>query len=176
MSIPNNSDFHHGLLDLWVLALDGDPTPSPFLVSPFGENAPTFSPDGRWVAYQSNKSGQSEVYVRPYPGPGGEVTISTGGGQEPVWAPDGKELFYRNGAQMLVAPVQTNPTFSTRTPELLFEESYVLELYGTSNYDVSTNGQQFAMVRTISEGASESAQIVLVQNRFEDLTERVPVN
>ena len=161
--------------DLWVLSLDGDPTPSPFLVGRFDERASTFSPDGRWLAYVSDKSGQSEVYVRPYPGPGGEAIVSTDGGSEPVWAPDGSELFYRNGAQMLVARVESDPTFSTRPPELLFEAGYALEISGRPNYDISPDGQQFVMVKMASESAGESAQINIIQSWFEELKERVPI-
>ena len=67
----------------------------PFLITPFAERTPAFSPDGRWVTYYSNESGRYEVYVRPFPGPGGKWQISTGGGRFPSWSPNGKELFYR---------------------------------------------------------------------------------
>ena len=82
------------LRDLWVLPVGGDP--EPFLVTPFEEGAPMFSPDGRWMAYVSDESGQTEVYVRPYPGPGPRFTVSTTGGREPLWSRDGSELFYRS--------------------------------------------------------------------------------
>ena len=75
--------------DLWVLPMDDERTPVPFLVTPFSERAGTFSPDGHWLAYVSDESGRDEVYVRPYPGPGREHTISTEGGTEPVWSPAG---------------------------------------------------------------------------------------
>ena len=88
--------------DLAVLPLDGDRTPVSFLVTPFQERAGVFSPNGRWLAYVSDESGQDEVYVRPYPGPGQEHTISTAGGEEPVWSPDGRELFFRSEDQLLV--------------------------------------------------------------------------
>ena len=83
--------------DLTVLPLDGDRTPVPFLSTPFEDRGVSFSPDGQWLAYVSAESGQDEIYVRPYLGPGGQVTVSNGGGQEAVWGPDGTELFYRNG-------------------------------------------------------------------------------
>ena len=75
--------------DIWVLPLEGDREPTPFLVTPAGERAPMFSPYGRWLAYVSDESGRDEVYVRPYPGPGGRRQISPNGGTEPLWAPSG---------------------------------------------------------------------------------------
>ena len=71
----------------------------PFLRTPFNESAPRFSPDGHWLAYVSDESGRYEIYVQPYPGPGGKWQISTEGGTEPVWNPNGRELFYRSGEQ-----------------------------------------------------------------------------
>jgi len=165
-------------LDLWVLSLDGDPTSSPFLVSPFDEQAGTFSPDGRFMAYVSNESGQHEVYVRPYPGPGGEVIVSTGGGTEPVWARDGTELFYRKGEQMLVAEVETEGTFSARTATVLFEVRYEADRSGDGgkpNYDVSPDGQQFVMVRRTGEGERAAPQINVILNWFQELKRLVPV-
>ncbi len=93
--------------DIWVLRM-GDPSASsgqvrkaqPFLRTPFNESAARFSPDGRWLAYVSDESGRYEVYVQPYPGPGGKRQISTEGGTEPVWSRNGRELFYRNGKKM----------------------------------------------------------------------------
>ncbi len=161
-------------LDLWVLSLDGEPTQTPFLTGPFAEKDAAFSPDGQWLAYTSDKSGQREVYVRPYPGPGGEVIVSAGGGEEPAWAPDGNELFYRNGAQMLAAQVETSPTFSARPPAVLFEAELVTTGTGYPNYDVTPDGQHFVMVRASSERPVESAQINVVQDWFEELKERVP--
>ena len=86
--------------DIEILELDGDGVPVPFLSTPFQDRGVSFSPNGRWLAYVSGEAGRDDVYVRPYPGPGGEVTVSNGGGQEAVWGRDGTELFYRNGNQM----------------------------------------------------------------------------
>ena len=83
-----------GAGDIWMLPLDGEP--SEFIATEFSEQQPTFSPDGEWLAYQSDETGQAEVYVQPYPGPGGRLQISTQGGREPLWGPDGRELFYRD--------------------------------------------------------------------------------
>ena len=100
-----------------MLPLEGERQPQPFLRTPFDEFAPMFSPDGRWLAYLSDESGRLEVYVQPYPGPGGKWQISTEGGAEPVWARDGQELFYRsiNGDRMMAVEITTDPTFSAAT-------------------------------------------------------------
>jgi Tol biopolymer transport system component len=80
--------------DLWVLPLDGDGEPEPFLVTRFAEYNARFSPDGNWIAYESDESGQRELYVRPYPGPGGKWQVSAAGGRYPRWSPDGRKLFF----------------------------------------------------------------------------------
>src|ERR1019366_3082333 len=110
--------------DIWVLSLKGERKIVPFLQTPANEEAPTFSPDGRWLTYQSSESGRLEVYVRPYPGPGEKLQISSEGGYEPVWARNGREIFYRNGNKMMAAAVKTNPIFVAAKSELLFEGQY----------------------------------------------------
>ena len=80
--------------DIWTLSLEGDRRPHPFLQTPFNEQYPDLSPDGRWLAYVSNQSGRVEVYVQPYPGPGARQQISVDGGTAPAWSRDGRELFY----------------------------------------------------------------------------------
>ena len=84
-------------MDIWVLPLHGERRPRPFLQTQFQESAAVFSPDGHWLAYTSNESGRWEVYVQAYPGPGGKWQISNEGGDAPVWAKNGRELFYREG-------------------------------------------------------------------------------
>ena len=78
------------------------------------------SPDGRWLAYVSDLSGMNEVYVNSFPDPGGRRQVSIDGGTEPVWSPDGTELFYRNGAALMAAAVETTPDFRVRSREVLF--------------------------------------------------------
>ena len=166
--------------DLYVLAMDGDLTPEPFLATPFQERGASFSRDGQWIAYVSDESGRDEVYVRPYPGPGGQVTISTGGGEEAVWGPDGSELFYRNGDQVMVVEVTTGQTFSAGAPAPLFAAPYALDNAaggaGNPNYDISPDGAQFIVVEQDSPtGVEGVAQITVVLNWFEELKARVPV-
>jgi eukaryotic-like serine/threonine-protein kinase len=80
-----------------------------------------FSPDGHWIAYDSRESGRDEIYVRPYPGPGGKWQVSTDGGTEVVWNRNGRELFYRSGTKMMAVEVNTVPTFSAGKPTQLFD-------------------------------------------------------
>jgi hypothetical protein len=94
--------------DLWVLPLDGEGDPEPFLVTRFEEVEARFSPDGRWIVYQSNESGKDEIFVRPYPGPGGKWQISADGGNFPRWAADGSRLFYLNERKIYEAEVSAD--------------------------------------------------------------------
>jgi len=95
----------------------GDRKPYAFLSTPFNEQGGVFSPDGRWVAYQSNESGRDEIYVRPFPGPGGQWQVSTAGGSDPRWRPDGKELYYLAPDLKLMAAAVSRfhaPRYDTR--------------------------------------------------------------
>jgi serine/threonine-protein kinase len=166
-------------VDIWVLRM-GDPSPSsgqarkaqPFLRTPFSEGAPRFSPDGRWLAYISNESGRYEIYVQPYPGPGGKWQISTEGGTEPVWNPNGRELFYRSGDKMMAVDIATQPGFAAGKPRMLFEGRYVLSPVQTDNYDVSPDGQRFLMLKPTEQAALTQINVVL--NWFEELKQKVP--
>ena len=161
--------------DLWVLRLS-DRKAEPFLRTPFNEGGPVFSPDGHWIAYISDESGRPEIYVQPYPGPGGKWQISTEGGNEPAWNRNGRELFYRSGNKMMAVEVTTQPTFSAGKPKALFEGQYVPVspgLTGTA-YDVSADGQRFLMVKE-TEASISATQINVVLNWFEELKRRAPV-
>jgi Tol biopolymer transport system component len=158
--------------DIWVLRLS-DRKAQPFLRTQFNEGVPRFSPDGRWLAYISDESGRYEVYVQPYPGPGGKWPISTEGGTEPVWNPNGRELFYRSGDKMMAVDIATQPSFTAGKPRMLFEGTYEPTWATNPNYDVSADGQRFLMVKA-SEQEQASTQINVVQNWFEELKRQVP--
>jgi len=135
---------------------------------------PAFSPDGRWVAYLSDESGRQEIYVRPFPGPGGKMQISTEGGTEPMWARNGRELFYRNGDKMMVTAVETQPVFAASKPELLFEAHYETGLSSFErDYDVSPDGQRFLMIKG-SEQESAATQLNVVLNWSDELRRLAP--
>lgn len=157
-------------MDIWVLRLS-DRKAQPFIRTPFNESVPAFSPDGRWMAYTSDESGRWEVYVQPYPGPGVKYQISTEGGTEPVWNPNGKELFYRSGDKMMAVEISTQPSFSAAKPRMLFEGPYLPTPITFPYYDVSPDGQRFLMIKPSERTLT---QIVVVQNWFEELKRRVP--
>ena len=154
--------------DLFVLPLSGDRKPIPFVNTQFGEVTGAFSPDGRWVAYVSNESGRNEVYVAPFPGPGGKRQVSTGGGTQPRWRRDGMEMFYFTPDNTLMAAAVDGRGAS-------FEAGEVKPLFETrrtgarSQYAVSTDGQRF-LINTASEQAA-SAPIAVVVNWTAGLTD-----
>jgi eukaryotic-like serine/threonine-protein kinase len=160
--------------DLWVLRLS-DRKAQPFLRTSFNEAAASFSPDGRWLAYISDESGRYEVYVQPYPGPGGKYQISSDGGTEPVWNPNGKELFYRSGDKMMSAEIAMQSGFSVSKARMLFQGPYVRATGVSPFYDISHDGQRLLMIKPGDQTSSTSLnQIVIVQNWFEELKRKVP--
>ena len=159
--------------DIWVLRLT-DRKAQPILQTPFNESAARFSPDGRWLAYTSDESGHYEIYVQPYPGPGGKWQVSTEGGTEPVWNPNGRELFYRTGDKMMAVDISTQPSFAAAKPRVLFAGPYMATPGTLPNYDVSLDGQRFLMLKRSEAGEAAPTQIVVVLNWFEELKRRVP--
>ena len=176
---------HHGSAgaDLFMVSPDeADPTPEPFLATEFAEEMTQFSPDGRFVAYLSDRTGEHQLYIRPYPGPGAAVTVSIDGGVEPIWGRNG-ELFYRHPVTnaMMGVVVSTEPALTVGVPEQLFDGQ---EYFGSgpgrspaADYDVAADGQRFLMKQDADTEGSGTvpSQIVMVQNWFEELKERVPV-
>ena len=166
--------------DLYILPLEGDGAPEEFLATPFEDRGVSFSPDGKWLAYVSAEAGRDEIYVRPYPGPGGEIVVSNGGGQEAVWSPDGTELFYRNRNQVMVVEIDTTRGFGAEAPRLLFEGDFVQDNAagggGNPNFDIAPDGESFVMVASENGGGVGTAQVgtvTVVLNWIEELKERV---
>ena len=138
-----------------------------------------FSPNGRYIAYQSDESGRLEVYVRPFPQvDSGRWQISTAGGTRPAWASNGRELFYLDGSNTFTAvPVQTSgTTFIAGSPATVFEAKYV-EPNPARHYDVSPDAQRFLMIKNRGDDANATpASMVVVEHWFEELKQRVPTN
>ena len=140
-----------------LLTLDSAPSARTLVPAAFGESAPELSPDGRWLAYQSDETGEMEVYVRPFLGNGARVPVSLNGGTEPAWAHSGRELFYRSGDSLFVASVATSPTFTVTARRFLFAGSF-LRGGRFREYDVTPDDRQLLM---ITRGTGQSTLINL---------------
>ncbi len=181
---PGGVDF-----DIMTVSMDGEREPEPFLASSFNEGWPAFSPDGRWLAYASDETGESdflnsttdefEVYVRPFPQGEPAVRVSMDGGISPLWSPDGRQLFYRKELEdgtfsVMVADVETDPIFTGTRPRTLFEGPF-----GNSDavrdYDVAPDGRRFVMVTDQNQAEAQPVtRINIVLNWVEELKRLVP--
>jgi len=147
---------------------------TPFLNSQFRETFPDFSPDGRWLAYTSDESKRDEVYVRPFPGPGMKQQVSSEGGEQPLWARNGEQLFYRWQDQVWVVDVQMGSGLAIGKPRLLFEQPGYMMPSPIRGYDLSPDGQRFLMVKLGQRKPAPVTEMILVQNWFEELKRLVP--
>jgi serine/threonine-protein kinase len=137
-------------LDIWVVPLSGDGEPRPFLATPFQETGGRVSPNGRWLAYTSDESGQVEVYLQAFPETGNKRLISIGGGRDPVWGPDGRELFYWNPEGQLIAhQLTTGDEVTVGLRRVLFQFLDALNADSPSgrDYDIHPDGRQFVRVK-----------------------------
>jgi hypothetical protein len=178
--------------DISVLSMNGEYRRDPLLHTEHAEGYPELSPDGRWLAYATNESGQFEVLVTPFPDVGSQfIRVSTDGGQNPVWSPVGGELFYQqgldrgvsnpehpdpndnagagdlNGCQkwMMSVGFETEPTFEPNVPEVLFEDTYHSPI--GRHYDFDPVSQRFLMIKDTA-----SRELVVIRNWVEELKER----
>jgi hypothetical protein len=142
--------------DIWILPLFGDKKPFPFLASPFNEAQASFSPDGRWLAYVSDESGKYGVYVVPFPQRNGKWQVSTGGGLDPRWRRDGKELFYVSPADELIAVDVREKSGSLEfgNPRTLFLTNSV------AAYDVAPDGNKLIILSRTPESSTEPLMLV----------------
>ena len=147
--------------DIGIASLTGNPRPQLLLTSEYEERSPSFSPDGHWFAYSSSEPGQHEVFVRRLPMTDEKWAISNGGGLQPLWSRDGKEIFYATlGGQLMAVPVSAGTTFSLGTPQPLFQTS--LRLNNPSRqYAASADGQRFLMVVPAQDVDSEDFRVML---------------
>ena len=160
-----------------LLSLEGEPSSRLVLDTRFDERNPSISPDGRWLAYDCDESGRHEIYVQSLPDMSGKWQVTTEGGSQPLWSPDGRELFYRVENRMMAVSVETDPTLVPGNPKLLFERHYYEETTGSRNYDVSPDGQRFLMIKEgdSSEDRRNRTELIVVENWFEELKRLAPV-
>ena len=154
--------------DIWALSLAEGEKPVPFLQTPFDEHFGAFSPDGRWLAYESNETGTYEIYVRPFPERPGTWQVSNAGGQVPQWRADGKELFYLEGEfntrnVMGVDLTLADATLTASTPRVLFFGGRVQTVVA-DRYIVSRDGQRFLIHRATAESEALNNPVTVVLN------------
>ena len=172
-------------LVLWRDGADGGEFEE-FLTAEWHEGNAEISPDGRWVAYQSDESDEPRIYVQSFPVITRQYVVSPGLGTEPLWSPDGRSLYYRSGSQFLALDVTTEPAFAVLSdPDLLFEGPNYTTAPGAGgwvqNWDIHPDGKRFIMVRSEAgqegdSGAALLAEVYLVVNCFEELRERMGGN
>jgi eukaryotic-like serine/threonine-protein kinase len=158
-----------------MVPLDGSGTITWLVGGPFAQLRPRLSPDGRWMAYQSDESGRFEVYVRPFPAVHeGRWQVSTNGGVSPMWGPDGNEMFYHHDTGLLRVPIKVSATFSPGAPARMFSVELPTDRLGPT-YDVSPDGRRFLLVKMpTADAAASIGPLLLVQNWQEELRERFP--
>ena len=159
--------------EIWQVPMEGERTPTPVVQGEFAGPAEV-SPNGKWLAYSSNQSGQRDVYLQPYPGPGPTVPVSIGGGDAVRWSQDSSELFYQQGTRMMAVAVNADGTVGTST--VLFDGDY--RVGGAVQYQVALDGR-FLMLRTGDASTTDEVPtqvVLLVENWFEELKRLVPAN
>jgi Tol biopolymer transport system component len=145
--------------DVWVLPLFGDRTPIPVVQTAFSEDSGAFSPDGRWIAYQSAESGQDQIYVQPFPATGGKYQVSKGGGVRPLWRADGRELFFQAlDSTMMAAAIDTTRQFEAGMPKPLFQTGAAIS---RRNVAVTRDGQRFLVNTGIQRSSTVPLTVVV---------------
>ncbi len=159
--------------DLHALRVGVDSALVELVATEHQETEPALSPDSRWLAYVSDETGRSEIYVRPFPNAAeGKWQVSTDGGTEPAWAHSGRELFYRNGRDELVrVEVLRGATFVTGDQQVLFSAREYLSSLFYRMYDVTPDDQRFVMLRNL--GGEDAGELIVVENFFEELKAKV---
>jgi serine/threonine-protein kinase len=175
--------------DIGMMSMEDNREMKGLLKEEHWELEPQISPDGRYMAYQSDESGEGQIYVRSFPDvTKGRWQISNNGGNSPLWSPDGRELFYRNGDETMAVAVETEPTFKRGNPKILFRGTYPSTSFlkvALTSWDIHPDGKRFLMIKPPATTATESTEeepapatqpkITVVLNWFEELKERVPV-
>jgi hypothetical protein len=145
---------------LWTLRRGGEP--EPLTDAAFAGGTPRFSPQGGWIAYATDESGRLEVYVRRYPGSERAEPVSRGGGREPVWSRDGRELFYRSGDRMMAVEIRTEPRLAVGTPVELWNRPYFSHDAVFTGYDVAPDGRLLMLaIPTVAEMENTTIHVAL---------------
>ena len=155
--------------EIWRVGVDSGAVPIKIIATPFNNGAPSLSPDGHWLAYTADESGRDEVYVRSYPGAGGRWQVSLEGGTEPIWSPQGGEIFYRSGDDMMAATVRTQPAFEVTGRSRVFAGQYQTGGFRDQNYSVSGDGKTFAMLERV---VGTRQAMVVTLNLFDAMRKR----
>jgi eukaryotic-like serine/threonine-protein kinase len=156
--------------DIWLLDLHGKPAARPVVQTPRWDGSPALSPDGRWLAYESQESGRMEVYVRPVSGPAGRWVVSPDGGNRPRWSRDGRRIVYRSGRRMMAVNVISGTTFAAERPEVLFEGTFTIGGVAP-NYDITADGRRLLLIKPAAE--QPRFPLVVVQNWFSELQQKI---
>ena len=173
----------HNQLDLWTVPMEnGDGQlragkPQVFLQTPANELYPAFSPDGRWIAYRSTESGNSEIYVRAFPDNGGKWLISNSGGVVPVWSRNTAELFYRTPEQqIMVVPYATKEDSFLAGKPRLWSEKRLAQTANSQNFDITPDGKRFAVLMPVTTQEDQRAQthLIFLMNFFDEILRKVP--
>jgi eukaryotic-like serine/threonine-protein kinase len=168
--------------DIWQVSLEGDHTPKPLISLPADQAEAAFSPDGRWIAYRSNETGRSEVFVQPFPPTRAKYQVTSNnssflGAGSPLWSPDGRRIFYvefAGGSQLSSVDVSTTPAFSFSNPKTLISR-LIIPVNSMRIYDV-TGGKQFLVIMNEADVADvQQTEMRITLNWFRELQERVPV-
>ena len=149
--------------DVWIAHTDSLSAARPFLAEEYAELAPEISPDGRLIAYVTNRTGQNEVYVRRVPGGADEVLVSANGGNEPVWAPNGRELFYRSPEHLIAVRLNDGNRLTVAARDTLFRDAYSRS-QNRANYDVLPDGSGFVFVRAGAALTTDRQHLIVMMN------------
>jgi serine/threonine-protein kinase len=153
--------------EIWARRLDGDSTAIPIAVGPGFRRQPALSPDARWLAFTSDESGRGETYVMSFPDGKVKRLVSQGGGTEPRWSGNGRELFFKSRGSLMVVAIPAGPALVPGVPRPLFSVAGYRAAQNRQQYDVSPDGQRFLMIRQL--GGSVRRQLVYAENWFEEL-------
>ncbi len=153
----------------WMLRLDGDHTPHPLFTQSEGENDPQISPDGKWVAFVARVSSRLEIFVAPFPAAAPRRQVSTDGGDEPLWSPDGRELYFQNGTKLMSVAISPGASLSSGIPRVVHEGRFFKTINGNTSYGITPDGSRFLRIQQVTP-ERPLTQLELVLNWFQEMS------